>query len=331
MSGTTLAAEAQEKYDLRMYSASETGSTYASMTSWTTIIKNFKPEIWRDVNVIPSAGPYAGFRAFSQGQAEGTYANVLQMKELWNSIGNFEDNPIPENKRALLGPCLWTHQNWIITKADSDDIETMWDLEGKKVSFCLPGYNAEKIASKINDTLEIGMEKVFIEMDAIADALRDGVIDAVWAYSTSGFSTPSWFRELELRMDAKVIPLTEKDVNLISEEVEGISTTQIELKNISDRIEGPEKFAVPNMGIFWVFSPDLPEQAAYEICEALYEKREEVADSYAAGVIWEETPFELQKVHMSVASDMGLPMHPGVAKWLKDNNVWNEEWIVGEK
>src|SRR6056297_3215076 len=158
MSGTTLAAEAQEKYTLRFFSAGEAGATFASMSAIGNIIKNNNPSIWRSVTTMPSAGPFAGFRGMEAKECEVTYSNPNQMLELWEDKGNFEKDPIPEEKKALMGPGLWEHQNIILARADNDEIKSIWDLEGKKVWPTMPGYVTEKVSYDIHDILEIDSE-----------------------------------------------------------------------------------------------------------------------------------------------------------------------------
>lgn len=322
--------EPEEQYTLRLYCAGESGATFVSMSGVSTIIQNHKPSIWKSVSVIPSAGPYAGFRAIEAGEGEITYSNVGQMVELWNDKGNLENNPIPKEKKALMGPCLWLHQNILLARADRDDIQSVWDLEGKKVCPTPPGYVTEVVSLMIHDVMDINSEIVYVEMDATCDALKDGILDATWGYVLSGGGVPSWVADLELRMDAKVVPFTKEDTELIASKVEGVTAGPIRLSDFSSRLKGPDDQYSPVLGTYYVFSPDLPEQAVYEIMEALYENKEAVGETHPKHTVWAEDALGLQEQYMDAVAKAGIPLHPGFAKWLKEHNVWHDSWIIGE-
>jgi len=319
----------QEQYTLRMFSAGETGMTYVSMSAITAMIKNHKPEIWKSTSAIPSSGPYAGFRAIQNGEGEGTYSNVGQMVELWTDTGNLAKDPIPKEKKALMGPCLWEHQNVLLARADRDDIKSVWDLEGKKVCPTLPGYVTEVVSLMIHDKLDIPVEMVYVEMDAICDALKDGIIDASWGYVLSGGGVPAWMSELELRMDAKVVPFSKEDAELIASKVQGVAAQTIKLSDFSSKLKGPNEQYSPVLGTYWVFSPDLSEQAVYEIMTALYEKRKEVGEVHPAHCVWANDALGIQEKYVEAAAQANVPIHPGFAKWLKEHNIWHDNWIVG--
>ncbi|MCR4440750.1 MAG: TAXI family TRAP transporter solute-binding subunit [Peptococcaceae bacterium] len=317
-------------YSLRMFSAGESGMTYVSMSAITGIIRNHKPEIWKDVTTIPSAGPYAGFRAIQSREGEGTYSNIPQMVELWKDTGNFAKDPIPKQNKALLGPCLWEHQNVLLARADRDDLKSIWDLKGKKVCPTLPGYVTEVVSKMIHEKLDLPVQMVYVEMSAISDALKNGMIDATWGYVLSSVGVPSWMTELEMRLDAKVVPFSKEDAELIASKVEGVAAAPLSLKKFSTKLKGPETSWSPVLGTYWVFSPDLPEQAVYEIMVALYEHRKEVGEVHPAHCIWAEDALGVQERHIEVAAKAGIPIHPGFAKWLKEQKVWHDNWLVGE-
>jgi len=325
--GIASSSSAQKKaYNLRLFSAGEGSMTYASMSGLVALVKRHKPEIWADIACIPSQGPYAGFRAIEKGEGEGTYSNVPQMIELWTNIGPLAKRPIPPNKKALIGIALWEHQNFIITRANRDDIKSLKDLEGKNITYSLPGSTTEKIGSEIHAKLGVKSKVRPMELDAISDALRAGMIDATWAYVLSDIALPGWLKDLELRLDVKIVPLSEKEVATAAEKVAGLAPILVPLNSFTQRMKGPASIWTAGLGQFWVLSPDLPEEAVYEMCEGLYVNRKAVTGIYAGHWKFEKDPFGLQEKHLDVANRAKMLLHPGVAKWLKKHGAWKDRW-----
>ena len=317
-----------QKYNLRLFAGGQGSMTYASMSGLLNIIRKHNPDIWGDIVCYPAKGTYSGYRAIEKGEGEGTYASVLQMIDLWNNKGPLAKNPIPENKKALLGISLWEHANFLITRADRDDIKSVKDLEGKTVTAATPGSTTDTLAKQVHKTLGIKTTFKPMQTTANADALRSGMLDAVWTYVLSGVSMPSFMKDLELRMKAKVVPLTEAEVAAVAKDAPGVAKLSVQLDSFSKRITGPEEIWVPGLGQFWVLSPDLPEEAVYQMCEALYVNRKEVTGIYKGHWKFEKDPFGVQEMHLDVAMQAKLFIHPGVAKWLKKHNAWKDRWNV---
>ena len=318
---------AQEKrYNLRLFAGGEGSMTYASMSGLVNIIRKHNPKIWGDIVCYPAKGTYAGYRAIEKGEGEGTYASVPQMIELWTNTGPLAKNPVPPNRKALLGLSLWDHANFLSTRTDRNDINSLKDLEGKTVAAATPGSTTDTLAQQIHAAFGIKSTFKYMQTTANADALRSGMLDAVWAYVLSEVGLPSFLKDLELRMEVKIVPLSEKEVAAVAEKTPGVAALLVTPANFTTRMKGPEKTWVPGLGQFWVLSPDLPEDAAYEMCEALYVHRKEVTEVYNGHWKFEKDPFGMQALHLDVAARAKLPLHPGTAKWLKKHNVWKDRW-----
>lgn len=319
-----------EGHHFRIFSAGEATMTYGSMSGLTKILRDNVSGKWTDICAIPSGGPYIGFRTIESGEGDATYSNIPQLSELWLDKGVFEEKPVAEDRKALLGICLWEHQNFLITKADRDDINCLADLEGKKVCILRAGQTTNLIAKVIHEKIGLNVEEVEMDPVNIAEALRVGLVDATWAYVLSGVNTPGWIKETEIRLNTKVVNMTEEEANTICDNVDGLAAVKVTLNNFTERIKGPEKIWTVTLGQFWVFSPQMPEETGYLICKTLYENRKQCAQICSAHNIFEADALGLQKRHLKVAALQGLPVHPGSAKWLKENGAWDPEWKIGK-
>jgi hypothetical protein len=250
------------------------------------------------------------------------------MIELWTNSGPMEKNPIPPNKKAVLGLSLWDHANFLITRTNRNDINSIKDIAGKSVTAATPGSTTDQLAKQTHEALGIKTTIKYMDTTGNADALRSGMVDAVWAYVLSEVGLPSFLKDLELRMEVKIVPMSEKEIAAVVEKTPGVAGLFVTTANFTTRMKGPEKFWVPGLGSFWVLSPDLPEEAAYQMCEALYINRNDATQVYNGHWKFEKDPFGMQALHLDVAARSKLPLHPGAAKWLKKHNAWKDSWNV---
>ena len=71
---------------------------------------------------------------------------------------------------------------------------------------------------------------------------------------------------------------------------------------------------------------DMPEEVVYKLVSAFYKHRDELAKTEPGF-----TPMAKDFVGMQVAginANPSVPVHAGLAKFLRDHNAWNDKWKV---
>ena len=71
---------------------------------------------------------------------------------------------------------------------------------------------------------------------------------------------------------------------------------------------------------------DMPEDVVYKMVKAFYEKRDDLV-KIDAGF----TPMAKDFVGMQVQginANPTIPVHPGLAKFLKEQKAWNDKWKI---
>ncbi len=72
--------------------------------------------------------------------------------------------------------------------------------------------------------------------------------------------------------------------------------------------------------------PDMPEDVVYRMLTAFYENSEELAKADPGF-----TPMAKDFVGMQVNginANPEIPVHPGLAKFLKEHKAWNDKWKI---
>ncbi len=74
--------------------------------------------------------------------------------------------------------------------------------------------------------------------------------------------------------------------------------------------------------------PDMPEDVVYKMLNAFYKKRAGLAKADPGF-----TPMARDFVGMQVqgiSANPDIPVHPGLAKFLKEQKAWNDNWKIAK-
>jgi hypothetical protein len=136
-------------------------------------------------------------------------------------------------------------------------------------------------------------------------------------------------KNLDNRLDLKIVVPTPEEQKFIKS-IPGFTTGG--LLNKWMRKENQDR----NTGKLWTWSlhygfhpgPDMPTDVMYQIYKVWIERAEsDLAAVNSLLKTYAEDPLGVQIAGISEISE--IPVHPGVAKYLKEKGVWKSSWIVG--
>lgn len=197
------------------------------------------------------------------------------------------------------------------------------DLDGKKVALFPSGWINHK---RIMDALAtIGVKPTHIDMDLTlyTDALKKEDVVAVGIHHGGGVPSS---HTIEITTKLKIVLL-----NPLPEDAEKIKKAGLPFDWVS-----PEPFG-KDLGVDKVFAclaiggwnthPKLvSEEDVYRIIKGLIAMKDELKALSPYFGEFAKDPIGLQVRAISLAPD--LPVHPGLAKVLKEYGVWKEEWKI---
>jgi len=329
LSGKSIPLARAEIVNIQLGTSKEGTQGYASGVGVAACIKKRLKDII--MTAVPTPGSTASVKIFSQGGVDTAYASTWTLRDAYNNTGPFEKSPI-ENK-PLQG-WYYIPADWIvIVEAGNEEINSLNDLKGKKFFPCAAGTGIHDVYRSV--LIQLGLwdeiQARQIDMDAAADALRAGTIDAVGAYTDSyGSTAPPWVRNLESRMEIKIIVPSSEEQKRISEIV-GLTAGKISnqfMRPANQKINPTEPWA---WSVHFGFHPGkhIPTEIMYNIYKTWIEYAEEdLAPVNASLKEYSKNPLKIQTLAIEEAKD--IPVHPGVAKYLKEKGVWEDDWKIGE-
>jgi TRAP transporter TAXI family solute receptor len=200
---------------------------------------------------------------------------------------------------------------------EDNDIETVSDLEGKNVGVFEQGaaFNNLTILSVLGMLDDVNTR--YVPFNSIASALDEGRIDATGIYASQGRTPAGWQTQIINNENVQMVTYSEDQIDQIGSS--GYATPapvyvdDIYSKDLSmDTITG---MAIP-YGFFT--RPEISQDRMYEFTSTLLNNVDQV-QQFAESV----SHFDAEYAAQSVSP--GIPVHSGVAQYLKENDLWRDE------
>lgn len=190
----------------------------------------------------------------------------------------------------------------LVTLADSG-IESVADLEGKRVAIGDMGSGTEANATQVIEAHDLTIDDVDVQYLDFADAstnLQDGNVDA--AFVTAGTPTGA-IQELSASADVKIVSFDEDAMNSLMEEYSYYTQQDIPEDAYDNFDSTASTVAVQAM---LIASNDIPEDQMYEMTKAIFENLDSMANAHVRG----------EELSLDTAEEgMSIDLHPGVQRY----------------
>jgi uncharacterized protein len=321
-------SRAAQKTTIKWGTSAAGSAGYVTLFGVAKIINDNAPDIY--VEVIPTGGSTASQRMMSRGELGGCYSGAWSLLDIYHNRGPFEKTPYP-GTGVKPYQTFYTHltSGFLMAKANRTDIKSWRDLVGKTVFISAPGSASYEIPRAAWTALGIWSKlKVSgVPQATLADAVSMGTVDAIWA-QTSGTALLPWMGEVDARSKLRVVLPTPEEANIIKT-VPGIAIGSVDLKTaFSQDVGAATSLALLDYYGFHV-GKNISVKDAYTIIKVLTEKADQVAKIHALLTDFGKDPLGMQINAMSGIPD--IPVHPGVAKYLKEKGAWKEGLKIGQE
>lgn len=321
--GTMEAAHAQQRKSIRWATSSVDSYGYKVAAAMTKIVEEaLGGEYVVTVNPYPSTT--GAMKAAMDGTGEIAYTADVGMTQLYDGEGGFK-NYTPEKARLVHTWYAYPMESFMATGAkDADKYKSWGDFSGKPVFYTPPGFMNWLNFQRIYKALGYQFKPVNIDAKTQSDALQAGSIAGSVAYTTAGRSLVPYWKETELRMDVRVINPSPQEVAKLK--AAGLAVVEVDPKSTFSKDVGVKTIqAVPILFAYNV-RPDMPEDVVYRMVSAFNANKDKLAAADPGF-----TPMAKDFVGMQVqgiSANPDVPVHPGLARFLKEHKAWNDKWKV---
>ena len=320
---TSLAATAQERKSIRWATASTGTYGYKVAATMTKVLEDALGGQYT-VTVNPYPSTTASMKAVMDGNGEIGYTADVGMTELYEGAGGFKGyNPA----KAKLVHTWYSYpmETFMAAPAAKAGQFKCWkDFSGKPVFFSTAGFMNWLNMQRAFKALGYEFKHVQIDPATQADALNSGTIVGAAAYTTAGASLPSFWKETEIRTNVTMVnPCPEEVAKL---KAAGLGISEVDPKNAFTKDVGVKQiYGVPIL-FGYNMRADMPEDVVYRMLKAFHANRDTLAKADPGFV-----PLAKDFVGMQVAginANPQVPVHAGLAKFLKEHNAWNDQWKI---
>jgi|TARA_B110000305_G_scaffold182530_1_gene202674 TRAP transporter TAXI family solute receptor len=296
--GTLLASQVAIAQDLTLATGRQGGSQYPITVAIAQVIESL-PQ-FNSVTLKPGGGT-SNVAAIGMGQAE--LAITLSPSAVSGLKGEKPYKEAYGNITQLFA--LHGFKITTIVRNDSD-IKSFKDLEGKKVSIGPNGWTINTMAKKILKMDGITINAQTLKPNDAVQQLKDGNIDAI-INTPSDLYAP--FIDLATSREVRLVPLNAKTQSTLIAENPSfyLSTWPADPSAYRKLKNTVETVSYPNIII--ANGKTMSNEAAYAVTKAVAENFEKVAAS--------ERSLSVLKLNQ-LALDVGIPLHPGSAKYFRE-------------
>jgi TRAP transporter TAXI family solute receptor len=316
-------AAAQDRKSIRWATSNVDSYGYRVAASMTKILEEALGKEYT-VTVQPYPSTTGAMKAAMDGNGEIGYTADVGMQELYAGEGGFKGYSAGKGRLVHTWYAYPMESFMAAPAAKAGDYKCWKDFSGKPVFFTTAGFMNWLNFRRIYKALGYDFKHVEIDPKTQADALQSGSIQGAVAYTTAGRSLASYWKETEIRTDVKMINPCPDEVAKLK--AAGLAIEEVDPKNAFSKDVGvPKIFGVPILFAYNVRA-DMPEDVVYKMLSAFYKNRDTLAKADPGF-----TPMAKDFVGMQVngiAANPDIPVHAGLAKFLKEHKAWNDKWKI---
>ena len=280
-----------------------------------------------DVSVQVTDGWTANLYEFDSGNISSIGVDNNSLSKAMNEEGPFADDPV--DSLPMQGFVFTNLEIYWVAMEDSG-IESTADLAdgGYTIYPIQPGFGTRLLTEEVIREAGIWEQNEILNLDTsdIPGAVEEGRADALCIYGANGAELSSWVQEVDVRSNGQ-LNIIEVDENFEQaiDNVPGAIKKEIEPYGWEQDVTGITDTTLSwVLSGQWAFGPDVPAEATEEIARLSAEHHETIRES-------DPTALDHSGVEsMTEAVIPDLEIHPGVADFWEENDVWNDEWQRGE-
>jgi TRAP transporter TAXI family solute receptor len=316
-------ASAAERKSLRLATSQVGTYGYQVAASLSRVIEEALNREYT-VTVQPYTSPTVAMKAVMDGNGEISYTADIGMTEFHQRVGGFKGYKPKVTELVHTWYSYPMESMMAVAAKDADKFKCWRDFSGKPGFYSNAGFMNWLNYQRTFKALGYNFKHVQIDLKSNADAMESGSIVGSGAYTTAGRSLPAYWKETEIRIDIRVVNLCPDEVAKLK--AAGLTVVEVDPKAAFSKSVGPSMLN----GVAVLFGhnagTNIPEDVVYKMLMAFYNKKDEIAKSEPGF-----TPLAKDFVGMQVqgiSANPDVPVHPGLAKFLKEKNAWNAAWKV---
>jgi TRAP transporter TAXI family solute receptor len=314
---------AQEVTEIRWGTSAVGSSGHRALTALANLL-NEEMDGYR-VIVQPTPGAIVSVKGYATGEFDGYYGSDIAFYELANNISRFEG--FQENVEHQPVQSFWAFTVEVglgVHASEGENFDQWGDLSGQRVFTGPRPWDTRAQIERALGALGIEHEYVEVDLSTAGSLLESGQITGFLIYTNAEATTAPWIIETSLMTDWAILNPSEEELDRLHEA--GFASTEVtNPAEVFQEESGAEKAILLPFYYGFHVGLDVPEEDVYRMLQIIEENAAELAQADAgfAQIAEDMAGMQVRGVESSV--DL-VPIHPGLARYMREKGVWNSEW-----
>ncbi|MGQ4557331.1 TAXI family TRAP transporter solute-binding subunit [Halobellus sp. GM3] len=270
----------------------------------------------------PSTGGSQAMTVMLNGEAELSQAPPYTILDIMNSRNQFEGVDLKYKPLQVMS-LYWAR--FMMLARTTLDYQMLSDLDGKKLAF-----------GETSTSFIPGMEKIFGELyenpnfaymgvNQLSSALSSGNIQMTGQVSVNGLS-PSYSQQIVTENSTRALGWSDKAIQTVKDDPNitlVMGENSAEPWNKIDEFVMDGKTPVMSHDFVTVSSDNVSPQVVNDFLTTIWEQKDSLPDIHPAFNEYTNGEYWADLLHPDI------PIHPGAATFLKDHDLWKDEFTEG--
>lgn len=318
--GAALATTATAQTDITWGTSAVGSSGHRALVNLATVLNRELKDY--QITVQPMPGAIVSVKSYATGQTLGYYGADIAFYELASGTNRFKGFKEQMTRQPVQS--FWTYTVEVgaaIHERDKDTIKSWGDLTGKQVfTGPLPWDTRAQLERGL---AALGVKHNYVEVDlsSAGSLMESGRLDGFIIYTNAEATTAPWITEAGLSTKWVALNPSAEEVAKLKEQ----NFSVVEVKSEAFKHEtGTE--TVTLLPFFYGFhvGMEIPEDDVYNMLKVVEANVDELIKLDAAFAQLKD--MASMQVRGVTAAIEYVPVHPGLAKWMKEKGVWNAAW-----
>lgn len=321
VAGWATGASAQQAIDIPWGTSAVGSSGHKALVVLADVLNREMPKY--KVTVQPTPGAVVTLKGFATGQFQGFYGSDVAFYEMANDTLRFKGFKSKIEQQPVQSFWAFTIEvGAAIHSRDKDKIKQWRDLTGKRVFTGAPPWDVRAHLERAFDAIGVKHEYVPVDLATAGSLLDSGKLAGFILYTTAETAPAPWIVEASLAADWAALNPSEEEVKML--EKAGFSIVEVKPGAFKRDVHASTVKLTP---FFYGFHVGLsvPESDVYQMLTVIEKNAKELAktDGSYAQVAANMAEMQRRGVNASVAF---APVHPGLAKYMRERGVWDAKW-----
>ncbi len=320
--GVASSAASAEVKDIRWGTGPVGSSGHKALVVLANLLSKEMPEY--RITVLPLPGAVMTVKGYATGEYEAFYGSDVALEEFAADAGRFKGFKEKMKRSPVQSFWSYTIEVGFAVKASNKDTIRKWgDLAGKKVyTGPLPFDTRLKLERAL---AALGVKHIYTQVDlsTAGSQLESGAIDAMIIYTAGETQPAPWITQASLAVDWAVLNPSADEIATLKKK--GFQIIDVAPSAFRRDVHRPHATLLP---FYWGFDVGL-EMPADDVVKMLT-----IIEKHADELAKLDPSFtQISGGHMAEFQKKALeatwefcPIHPGLAKYLREKGLWDKKW-----